>query len=217
MQVKNQLHAPGTYPYEIAPIAFESILLWSQILPGCCKEGKKSLLVPDPNGNLDRRLVNILRELVYVYCVATGQHENSRVSVLPECVGVSARFVIASPGADSGRRSLSASRWVCYGSALQRSARAPAPAIHRQHLATVAHCGYVLGTLAGIKLCTYMKCRWNFKWKIWHCYWFILVGYILHMQFQNKISRTSASYLTSCGKGQYWNKNKGTGLPFTAA
>ena len=110
MQVKNQLHAPGTYPYEIAPIAFESILLWSQILPGCCKEGKKSLLVPDPNGNLDRRLVNILRELVYVYCVATGQHENSRVSVLPECVGVSARFVIASPGADSGRRSLSASR-----------------------------------------------------------------------------------------------------------
>jgi hypothetical protein len=181
-------------PMKQPPIAFESILHWSQILPGCCNKDKKSLLMLDPNGCLVRRLVSILRELVYVYCVATGQHENSRVSALPECVGVSARFVIASPGADSSRRSLSTARWVCYGSALQRSARAPATAIHRQHLAPVAHCGYVLGTLAGIKLCTYMKCRWNFKWEIWHCHWFTLVGYILHIQSRNKISLTSASY-----------------------
>jgi len=102
--------------------------------------------MPDPNDSLVC-LVSILRELVYVHCVATGQHENSHVPVLPECVVVSARFVIASPGADSSRRSLSTARWVCCGSALQRSARAPATAIHRQHLAPVAHCGYVLGTL----------------------------------------------------------------------
>ena len=40
---------------------------------------------------------------------------------------------------------------------------------------------------------------WNangiFKWKIWHCHWFTLVGYILHIQSQNKISLTCASYL----------------------
>jgi hypothetical protein len=64
----------------------------------------------DQNGSLVRRLVNILRKLVYVHCVATDQDENSRVPLHPDCVGVSARLVIASPGADSSRRSLSTAR-----------------------------------------------------------------------------------------------------------
>ena len=64
----------------------------------------------DPNGSPVRRLVNILVELVYIHCVATGQHEDSRVPALPACVGVAACFVIASTGADGRSRSLSTAR-----------------------------------------------------------------------------------------------------------